>query len=204
MAGSIKLFQFNKRFCQTIGIFVPQTDYDRSIKTSKNVIFVVCVVQFALASIAFLLYDAKSMGEFGEIFFMVICSIEAMCSYFINVWNFEDILKFIENCEAFIEKSTFEYWYHLMNFISYVCANVCIAGENQTIEYKRMMLIMERVTKGFCFAMLLTTASAGLFPLFYTGISYYILDFGVKSFFLYPPTEFVSRKKIYCEVVNFI
>lgn len=103
MAGgnSMKLFQFNRKYCQTIGIKSPQSNTFNAI----NWIFVVCVAQFALTSAAFMLFDANSMGEYGVTFVAVVCAVEAMAIYTIIIWKLEDISKFIEKCEAFIEDS---------------------------------------------------------------------------------------------------
>lgn len=106
MAGrSIKLFQFNQEFCQTIGIELPQSNRNRYKRKAINLILIVCLVQYATATAGFLVYDAKSMGEYSVTFFAMICIIEALIDYLIIIWKLEDISKFIENCEKLIGKS---------------------------------------------------------------------------------------------------
>lgn len=58
-----------------------------------------------MALLAFLVYDAKSMGECGIIFFFSIGVAEGLAAYFITLWKMDDILLFIKNCEEFIAKS---------------------------------------------------------------------------------------------------
>lgn len=103
--NSIKLFQFNQKICQTIGIFVPQLNPNHYALNSMNLIMFIILAQFAVTLIAFVVYDAKAMGEYGAIFFSTTCVIKAMFDYFITIWKVKDILKMIENCEGFIEKS---------------------------------------------------------------------------------------------------
>lgn len=103
MAGcSIKLFEFNRKFSHLIGIRLPQ---NRSMLNAKNVILVICLSQFVIALVGFLVYDAKSMGEYSAAFFPFVSGIEALSAYVITIWEFGNILKFIENCEKFIEMS---------------------------------------------------------------------------------------------------
>lgn len=61
-----------------------------------NWTFTVSIVQLALASAAFLLYDAKSMCEYGTIFVVLVSIIEAMAAYFLTIWNLKDIRTFTE------------------------------------------------------------------------------------------------------------
>lgn len=67
--------------------------------------FAICVAQFAMTSAAYLFYDANSMDEYGSVCFVLNTGIACMVIYLIMVWKAEDMLKFHENCEEFIEKS---------------------------------------------------------------------------------------------------
>lgn len=81
-----------------------ETNPNHYTLNSINVIFIIGFAEYTTASVAFLVYDAKSMGEYGIVFFTLLAVIEATVGYFITIWELEDILKFIENCEKFIEK----------------------------------------------------------------------------------------------------
>lgn len=104
--SEIKLFQFNQKFCQMVGIGVRQMNKMCRYKVRAiNTMFAISSVQFAMAALAFLLYDATSKGEYGACTFANLNTIEAVVDYFIMIWKAEEILKFIETCERFIEKS---------------------------------------------------------------------------------------------------
>lgn len=106
MAGaSIKLFQFNQKFCQTMGIKLSRSNKNRYV--FEHVIFVIFETLFAITLVAFLLYDAESMGEYGATFFTLITIMLAFVIYFVMVWKIQNIMKFTENCERFIEKSIY-------------------------------------------------------------------------------------------------
>lgn len=102
--GSFQLFQFTQKYCQAIGIHVPKSNDNRSRFNSKNLVFVLCLAQYGMASVTSLVYNAKSMGEYGIVFLILIDIIDSAAAYFIIVWKLEDMLKFIGNCEGFVEK----------------------------------------------------------------------------------------------------
>lgn len=97
----IKLFQFNQKFCQLIGIEI-QNGFTLN---SKNVIIITCLVQLAMASTAFWLQDSTSMEEYGISFITLICVGKCLVDYFILIWKMGDISKFVENCEGLIATS---------------------------------------------------------------------------------------------------
>lgn len=66
-----------------------------------------------------------------------------------------------------------------------------VTGMNRTIAYGDVIVKIEQISKWLWSALMLSLVAIALFPLIYTGVAYYILDLGVDSFFLYPPTEFV-------------
>lgn len=64
-------------------------------------------------------------------------------------------------------------------------------GESRAIAYQKLNVKMERVCKWFSSAFLASNFVTALLPLLYTGVAYNILDLGLESYLLYPPTEFV-------------
>lgn len=105
---SIKLFQFNQKYCELIGIKLPRSNQQHTALNCKNFIFIICSTQLAIALFGFLLTDAKSMDEYAVIFFTLTDLIQTMVAYFVLIWKLENVSKFIENCEQFIEKSMWE------------------------------------------------------------------------------------------------
>lgn len=104
-SNSIQLFQFIKKFGQTIGICTPRSNRNRYALNSKNWIFAIFTAQYAMATVAFIVYDAKSVVELGIALVQLNNTIISMLVYFIINWKMDDILKFCESCERFIEKS---------------------------------------------------------------------------------------------------
>lgn len=105
MADSIKLFQLNRKSCELIGIYVPQTEKDRHKRNSINLTFVICLTQFAITLVAFLLYDANSMSDYGAACYTLFTVLGSTIAYLIFVWKMNEILTFVANCELFIGKS---------------------------------------------------------------------------------------------------
>lgn len=68
--------------------------------------------------------------------------------------------------------------------------------------YKNVNTQIEQISEWFSYALLGTLVLIVLFPISYTGVCYFILDLGVESFYLYPPTEWV-RIKFSCILSNY-
>lgn len=201
MAGrnSIKLFQFNQKYSQSVGICLPKSSQRRFSINPINLLFIISLSLFLAASFAFILHDAKSMRDYGVEFFTIISIIEAMFMYSIPVWQLKNMLKFIEHCEGFIETSkinqinqsidiTIASYFDLSLTVWFI---VLIRGEHKVMAYKKLNMKIEQLSQLYFYAILATIICIGLLPLLYTYVSYFILDFGDDSFYLYPPTEFV-------------
>lgn len=67
--------------------------------------FLICTAQLILTTTAFLVFEAKSMLEFGFTFYMLITEINCVVIYTIFVWQSKNTSKLIENCEVLVEKS---------------------------------------------------------------------------------------------------
>lgn len=66
MAGgsSVKLFQFMQKYCQTVGLHLPQSNQNRYNLIIVQLIFVICSAQFFSASAASCMY----IDGFNEIY----------------------------------------------------------------------------------------------------------------------------------------
>lgn len=106
MAGgnSIKLFQFNQKYFQAIGIELKWTKNCHALKLI-NWIFIISLIQLAMVVGAFLMYDANSIGEYGIALILLVTIVETGIAYLNTIWKMEHILQFTENCEVFIENS---------------------------------------------------------------------------------------------------
>lgn len=81
--------------------------------------------------------------------------------------------------------------FQIRNDHMYILFHVLTGGKKVT-AYKELSEKIERISKWFCLALMMSFIPYMVLSLVYTGVSYYILDFGAESFFLYPPTKFVS------------
>lgn len=108
MAGSIKFLQFFRQCHQIIGIY-PHQPRQKYISTNlTRAIFLISVLTFSITTAAYFVFEATSMFQHGFSFCTLICMILTIVLYSIFIWQSENTLKFLENCEGFIEKS--KYW----------------------------------------------------------------------------------------------
>lgn len=107
MAGrnSLELFQFPQKVCQTIGIDTTGSNEKRFQLISMQSFCIISLIQLAMATAAFLAYDAKLMAEFGIGFYVLITTIHGIITYMTVVSKTDDILNYVNNCKRFIENS---------------------------------------------------------------------------------------------------
>lgn len=106
MAGSIKLFLIFRKFHQFFGIDPSQSNQKLwIIDCAKIILFLINSSIFMCATVAFLLFEAKSMFDYGFVFFSLISTIDSIAFYLIFIWQSQNTFKFIEHCEGFIKKS---------------------------------------------------------------------------------------------------
>lgn len=104
MAGAVKLFQFVQKCHQAYGIYPVQPNQR---KHSTKFIVLMSYAQFSVTTAAFVLFKAKSMFDFGFVFFLLISITNAIAVYLIFIWQSQNTFEFIGNCEGFIEKSKY-------------------------------------------------------------------------------------------------
>lgn len=130
-----------------------------------------------------LAYFKSTIVEYGPIFFCLLAIIVATVDYFTFIWKWADLLKFVENCERFIEQRKLHST-HISDQITRFSSNlftICeyyIAGGKELNAYKTLNAHIKHVNKHMCYAHLMTLLSFILFPISYTGVGYNILDWG--------------------------
>lgn len=102
MTSSVKLFQFFQNIHQTIGICESQPNQQRWL---KKLIYRIGLVSFVFSSFAFLIFEARSLFDYGFGSFSLITVVNSSILYVLFIWKSENILKSIGKCEEFIEKS---------------------------------------------------------------------------------------------------
>lgn len=108
----IKLFKFIQKTYHGIGIFSPKSNQIPSSINSKNWLNLFCHMEFLISSIAYLLFEANSMIEYGLAFYICTTVLTSLIFYLIPLGESENILNFIQNCEQFInDKSEYKHLY---------------------------------------------------------------------------------------------
>lgn len=105
MAASIKLFSFIRKYRHVLGLYSLDTSQNVSSFNSRNWIYIISYVLFFVPSVAFFLYDAKSMQEYGISFYSASMAFFLMCIYTQMVVQMKNICHFTESFEQLIEKS---------------------------------------------------------------------------------------------------
>lgn len=103
----MKLFQYIRDCYQTVGVYPMQSNRN-SVFNSKNVFVLMCALEMFTSSLAYFLFEAKSIGEFADSFFMVLSSCVCAVYFSISIFKIAHILELIGGFEQFIEKSMFE------------------------------------------------------------------------------------------------
>lgn len=107
MAGAkaIKLFQNVRKFYRTLGIYPPSPTSNQTISLNRKNLFILSgsLITFTLPS-AYLLFEAKSISEFGIPFCVSVIILSTIAINLIQIWRGGRIYQFIENCDGFIEQ----------------------------------------------------------------------------------------------------
>lgn len=105
MADRIKLFQFLQKYNRAMGIdSVEQSNDICFLINWKKFIFLAAEVQYTAALMAFMFFEAKTIFQYGTIFFGIASSIFSIVAHLIYSRQMKNFSKFNENCEKFIEK----------------------------------------------------------------------------------------------------
>lgn len=108
MAERLKLLQFIQSTYTGIGIYPPQSNQNRRSINWRKIFMLFSLMQILILSLAFLIFEAKTVIEAGFPFFVVNTELCCTVYYLINMWEMPKILKVIENFEKFVEES--EFW----------------------------------------------------------------------------------------------
>lgn len=100
----MRLFQCNKKSCELMGIHLSHSkqscsfDFKTPLILLPNIIFFIC-------SLSFLLFEANSIENYDESFFMTSASMASIANFLNVIWKMPNLLKMIANFEEKIEKS---------------------------------------------------------------------------------------------------
>lgn len=88
-----------------MGIFPPQADETRRSIIERRTILLFGNAMVVLPTIAYLVFDAQSMFEYGMGFFITLTGTNTVVVYLLFIWQAENTINFIESCQQFIAKS---------------------------------------------------------------------------------------------------
>lgn len=89
-----------------VGIVAVQSSRDSSFN-SKNLFILMNLFLLFMSSLAYLLFESKSIGKSADSIYMVLSSFVCALIFWISIWKIPKILELIEEYEGFIEKSAF-------------------------------------------------------------------------------------------------
>lgn len=106
MARPIKLFCFNQKLFQKIGILRLQSNQNNSFNLKKW-LFLFSVIQLSIVFGGFFLFKANTLDERGLTFYVGLSAICFTFYYISSILQIDNILKLIENFEELIGNSKF-------------------------------------------------------------------------------------------------
>lgn len=107
MAGQIQLFRSLHGFYREIGINLRQSNEKWSLNW-RNLFVLFFLLAMTIAIVAFLLFNAKSVIEFGLGFYGCVTTICCTMNLLLLLWQSTDISKLIESSSEFIGKSKYK------------------------------------------------------------------------------------------------
>lgn len=106
IAGAMELFQSVRRYWHTMGIYSVELSQS-SITNWKALFFAVSIMLLLISSTSFFLLKSTSVYEYGYSLYASSSEFNILIDFSITVWQMPNTLKFIANCENFIEKSKY-------------------------------------------------------------------------------------------------
>lgn len=101
------LFKSLRKRWQTMGIIPPSPNQIHSFN-QKNLFFLLSLTMITISTIAFLIFQAKTLIEYGSCMFLSFADLSSLADVLISIWRIPIIFKMIEMCERFIEISEWE------------------------------------------------------------------------------------------------
>lgn len=106
MAGSVKLFQTIQKCYHTMGIHSPQpSQSNQKLQFIKMSLFISYITIFFMFHVSFIVFEATSLVQFESSLCDSSTELGILIIYLLTNWRIAHILRFIEMCERFIEKS---------------------------------------------------------------------------------------------------
>lgn len=106
--NAMALFQSVQKCYQTLGIYARLQSNRNAPKLNwKNLFFLTCYSMMFISSVAYILFEAKMIGEIADSIFMCLTSLTCAVYFVSSIYKIPKILDLIGEFEKFIEKSEF-------------------------------------------------------------------------------------------------
>lgn len=103
----MKLFRHIRKCFKIQGVYAVQSNR-KCLLNPRNLFILFFLLQMFLSSLAYFLYEAKSIGEYADTFFMIFTTVVCVIFFSIGILKMSRIHKLIGEFEEFINKSEFE------------------------------------------------------------------------------------------------
>lgn len=104
MVGSMKLLQFAQKFHQNVfGIYRRQSNQKQCSISPAKTIILISFAQYMFTTAAFFLVEAKSMFDYGLVFYLLISIINCIAIYLIFIWQSKTLLSLLKIVKALLE-----------------------------------------------------------------------------------------------------
>lgn len=197
----MKLFQSTRGFFKTAGMYTCGIEHNQNHHwlNWKIVLTFLFLAHTFTTSMAYFLFDAKSIPELAEAFFPSTTELVTGVSISLCIWKMTNILKLMKNCDNFIDKRKTIFFknFHTdknefqfkMDYLKlYFLLPFLLPGSQNpasAIEYTQMDMKIERLSKLAFFVMVKCTVLGFVLPsLLITTANHFIYDLGNESFFL--------------------
>ena len=104
MATELKLFQVVQSTFRSMGICRSESNQS-NLLNAKTAFFLLSFVQLLCSSMPYLLYEAKSVGERADSFYVSLTNSVCLIYILLSMKKISNILKLIEQFQEFIQKS---------------------------------------------------------------------------------------------------
>lgn len=195
----MKLFQCVEQLHQALGIQPTPSSLNTSFNL-KNVFALFCIVHLFATSTVFLLFEAETVANMSDSFYVSISALSCICNLLISIWRVQQIIRLIEKFEQFIEKSGYikkqitleiQFGGQIFSISESInpVSNTVYVKLNATIEFLTGILhfLVTRLSLiGICLPALLITL-----------VNYFVSDLGEESFNLPFVVVYVHSKCIW-------
>lgn len=107
-AHTIKLFQFTRKYWQTVGVSTSRTQPNPKLNSKNGLILFMCAQCF-VAILAYSAFESHSMYELCATFYTCTSLFAVLFNYVTCIYRTKQIFRSIKMLEGFVEKRKFDF-----------------------------------------------------------------------------------------------